>query len=102
VCDTGKINTACNGGAEQAAEKPTNAVVLSEAKDLALSIFKGMRDSSSPLLLRMTVLSSFSAACEAPPFQTRGEKGGLGRMGEAARRMAVRREGCSGNTPFLS
>jgi hypothetical protein len=28
------------------------------AKDLALSIFKAMRDSSSPLLLRMTALSS--------------------------------------------
>jgi hypothetical protein len=26
-----------------------------------------MRDSSSPLLLRMTALSSFSAACSAPP-----------------------------------
>jgi hypothetical protein len=31
------------------------------AKDLALSIFKAMRDSSSPLLLRMTVPTSFSA-----------------------------------------
>ena len=58
------------GGALQAAEKPCNAVILSPfavilsaaknlalplrvnyAKDLALSIFKAMRDSSSPLLL---------------------------------------------------
>jgi hypothetical protein len=36
------------GGALQAAEKPHNAVILSAAKDLALSIFKAMRDSSSP------------------------------------------------------
>jgi len=64
---------------KQAAEKPYNAVILSVAKDLALSILKAMRDSSSPLLLRMTALSSFSAACKAPPFQTRGEKSRLGR-----------------------
>jgi len=57
------------GGAEQAAEKPYNAVILSAAKDLALSIFKAMRDSSSPLLLRMTPLSGFSAACLALPLQ---------------------------------
>jgi len=48
---------------DQAAEKRSNAVILSIAKDLALSIFNAMRDSSSPLLLRMTALSSFSAAC---------------------------------------
>jgi hypothetical protein len=42
--------------AEQAAEKTYNAVILSAAKDLALSIFKAMRDSSWPLLLRMTAL----------------------------------------------
>jgi len=35
------------------------------AKDLALSIFKAMRDSSSLLLLRMTVPTSFSAARSA-------------------------------------
>jgi hypothetical protein len=34
--------------AEQAAEKPSNAVILSGAKDLALCIFNAMRDSSSP------------------------------------------------------
>jgi hypothetical protein len=45
------------------------AVILSGAKDLALSIFKAMRDSSSPLLFRMKVLSSFSAACKAPSFR---------------------------------
>jgi hypothetical protein len=71
------------GGAEQAAEKLYNAVILSAAKDLALSIFKAMRNSSSPPLLRMTALSSFSAARSAPPksrlppFQSRGEKSGL-------------------------
>ncbi|MGA2987046.1 MAG: hypothetical protein ABSG32_24880 [Terriglobia bacterium] len=36
------------GGAEQAAEKHYNTVILSAAKDLALSIFEAMRDSSSP------------------------------------------------------
>jgi hypothetical protein len=35
------------------------------AKDLALFFFNAMRDSSSPLLLRMTALWSFSAACLA-------------------------------------
>jgi hypothetical protein len=38
----------CNGGAKQAAEKRSNAVILSGAKDRALSIFKAMRDSLSP------------------------------------------------------
>jgi hypothetical protein len=36
------------GEAKQAAEKPYNIVILSAAKDLALSIFKAMRDSWSP------------------------------------------------------
>jgi hypothetical protein len=36
-------------GASQAAEKPSNAVILSEAKDRTLSIFKAVRDSSSPV-----------------------------------------------------
>jgi hypothetical protein len=35
-------------GAKQAAEKGLNAVILSEAKDLALNVFMAMRDSSSP------------------------------------------------------
>ena len=71
------------GGAEQAAEKPFNAVILSPfavilsaaknlalplrvnyAKDLALSVFKAMRDSSSPAALRMTVPKGFFAACK--------------------------------------
>jgi hypothetical protein len=59
------------GGALQAAEKPYNAVILSGAKDPALSIFEAMRDSSSPLLLRMTAHSSFSASSLAPPLQGR-------------------------------
>jgi hypothetical protein len=69
------------GRTSQAAEKPYNDVILSPfavilsvaknlalplrvdcAKDLALSIFKAMRDSSSPLLLRMAALLGFSAA----------------------------------------
>jgi len=33
-------------GAKQAAQKCSNAVILSGAKDLALSIFQAMRDSS--------------------------------------------------------
>jgi hypothetical protein len=44
-----------NGGTLQAAEKPFNAVILSSfavilsaAKNLALSVFKAVRDSSSP------------------------------------------------------
>jgi hypothetical protein len=35
-------------GAYQAAEKPFIAVILSAAKNRALSIFKALRDSSSP------------------------------------------------------
>jgi hypothetical protein len=35
-------------GAEQAAEKRSPAVILSEAKNLALRIFMNIRDSSSP------------------------------------------------------
>jgi hypothetical protein len=54
------------GGALQAAEKLETAVILSAAKDLALSIFNARRDSSSPLLLRMTALSSFSAGSFSP------------------------------------
>jgi len=86
------------GGALRAAEKPYDAVILSPfavvlsaaknlalplrvncAKDLALSIFKAMQDSSSPLLLRMTALLGFSAACKAvpPAASSRGEKSGV-------------------------
>ncbi|MGO8734636.1 MAG: hypothetical protein ACLQVM_17810, partial [Terriglobia bacterium] len=35
-------------GVKQAAEKPRHTVILSEAKNLALSVFKAMRDPSSP------------------------------------------------------
>src|SRR5208337_1042950 len=61
----------------QAAGKPTEAVILSEAKNLALSVFKKIRRARSFAALRMTPVERFSAACEAPPFQTRGEKCGL-------------------------
>ena len=37
----------CIGGAEQAAEKPLQAVIPSGARNLALSIFNAVRDSSS-------------------------------------------------------
>jgi hypothetical protein len=55
--------------AEQAAEKRFPAVILSEAKNLALRIFKNIRNSSSSAnknggLLRMTAPKGFSAACE--------------------------------------
>jgi hypothetical protein len=62
------------GGAEQAAEKPWNAVILSAAKDLGLRVFNAMRDSSSLLLLRMTVL----ALNVAPPL--RAAHAGLNRL----------------------
>jgi hypothetical protein len=64
------------GGASQAAEKPCNAVILSScavilsaAKNLALSIFKAGEILRRLWLLRMTVPPSFSAACSAAPFQ---------------------------------
>jgi hypothetical protein len=37
-----------DGTASQAAEKPSSTVILSAAKNLALCIFKAMRDSSPP------------------------------------------------------
>jgi hypothetical protein len=54
----------------QVAEKRFQAVILSEAKNLAPSIFKTMRDPSSSAsknggLLRMTAPRGFSAACFA-------------------------------------
>jgi hypothetical protein len=44
--DPAPAGSACR--AKQAAEKPFQAVILSEAKNLALSDFKAMRDPSSP------------------------------------------------------
>jgi hypothetical protein len=49
------------GGALQAAEKPYNAVILSAAKDLALSIFKAMRDSSFARLRTAAAPQNYSA-----------------------------------------
>jgi hypothetical protein len=81
------------GGASQGAEGPFQAVIPSPslsfrakrgispcplgvncARNLALSVFKTMRDSSSSAnknggLLGMTRQTSFSAACSAPPLQ---------------------------------
>jgi hypothetical protein len=54
------------GGAEQAAEKPANAVILSEAKDLALSAFKAMRDSSSPAAPQNDSVCEFFPQPEKP------------------------------------
>ncbi|MGO8737202.1 MAG: hypothetical protein ACLQVM_30930, partial [Terriglobia bacterium] len=50
------------GGSSQAAEKLVSAVVLSEA----LECGSLLPHSKAPL--RMTAETSFSAACEAPPF----------------------------------
>ncbi|MGA2985492.1 MAG: hypothetical protein ABSG32_16900, partial [Terriglobia bacterium] len=60
------------GGALQAAEKRLNAVILSAAKDLALSVFKAMRDSSSPgapqnVSAKGFFRSLFSPAVARPP-----------------------------------
>jgi len=67
----------------------------SVAKDLALPAQGKLREESRPAhfhehtrfflryaqdrlrLLRMTPPASFSAACKAPPFQSRGERSGL-------------------------
>jgi hypothetical protein len=38
----------CKGGAKEVAGKRSHAVILRAVKDLALCIFKAMRDSSSP------------------------------------------------------
>jgi len=43
-------------GLNRLRKKRSNAVILSAAKDLALSVFKAMRDSSSLLLLSMTAV----------------------------------------------
>jgi hypothetical protein len=45
--------------AEQAAEKLFQAVILSEAKNLALSILKTMRDPSSPAAPQDDSLKAF-------------------------------------------
>ena len=50
-------------GASQAAEKPFETVILSEAKNLALCIFKKIRRARSFATLRMTTVERFSAAC---------------------------------------
>jgi hypothetical protein len=54
------------GGAKQAAEKPYNAVILSAAKDLALSIFKAMRDSSSPAAPQNDSADEFFRSRQSP------------------------------------
>ncbi|MGO8735920.1 MAG: hypothetical protein ACLQVM_24360 [Terriglobia bacterium] len=51
--------------AEQAAEKLFETVILSEAKNLALCIFKKIRRARSFATLRMTTVELFSAACKA-------------------------------------
>ena len=88
------------GGAKQAAEKPSHAVILSVAKDLALSIFKRHvpdgqgkaadlktrsatlpRPEFLPIMGSRTAVDAqndsageFFRSLYAPPFQTRGGK----------------------------
>ena len=74
--------------AKQAAGKPLQVVIPSGARNLALSIYTAVRDSSWSAnknggLLGMTGQTGISAACLAPPFRTRlrpskaGEKAGF-------------------------
>ena len=64
----------CNGGAEQAAEKPFSAVILSAAKDLHWFVSKEIL----PMLrCAQHDRRPFSAACKAPPFQARVDKFGV-------------------------
>src|ERR1019366_3631937 len=63
-----------SGGAEQAAEKRFPAVILSEAKNLALRIFTNIRVPSSPAAPQDDSFGGFSAACEGLPFPALREK----------------------------
>jgi hypothetical protein len=65
------------GGALEAAEKRGDTVILSEAKNLALSIFRKIRRARSFASLRVTIARSLSAASLAPSFQTQCEKSKL-------------------------
>jgi hypothetical protein len=61
----------------QAAEKRFPAVILSEAKNIALRIFMNIRDSSSSRragLLRMTVPKRFSAASQREALAVDGKE----------------------------
>jgi hypothetical protein len=72
------------GGAKQAAEKPSRAVILSAAKnlalplrvnyakDLALSIFKAMRDSSSLAAPQNDSADKFSRSLFSPALSDPG------------------------------
>jgi hypothetical protein len=55
--------------AEQAAEERFQAVIVSEAKSLVLSIFKTMRDSSSPAAPQDDNLKRFFGRLQSPPLQ---------------------------------
>ena len=75
------------GGAFQAAEKPSNIVILSEARDLALSIFKTGRDSSSPAAPQIDKAEGFfrSLFSAAIPTEMERPSGGEARVGRASR-----------------
>jgi hypothetical protein len=57
------------GGAKQAAEKPLQAVIPSGAKDLALSFFQTMRDSSSPAAPQNDSANEFFRSLESPALR---------------------------------
>ena len=59
----------CKGRALEAVEKRFETVILSEAKNPALSLFKKIRRARSFAALRMTIAESFSAASIAQPQQ---------------------------------
>ena len=62
------------GGAKHAAEKLVQAVILSSSEGSGFEFSNDYRFFVACWLLRMTVLGRFSAACKAPPVQSRGEK----------------------------
>jgi hypothetical protein len=85
----------------EAAEKPFQAVILSEAKNLALSIFKTMRDPSSPAtpqddsrkgffrrLFNPAVTDASHHSSVSPPAQSRS------RAESAARLLSVHPGSC--------
>jgi hypothetical protein len=67
----GKTFQYCHSEEPAGDEEPRTAL-----KTLRARFFAALRMTANEL--RMTARASFSAACKAPPFQSRGEKSGLG------------------------
>jgi hypothetical protein len=78
-------------GDSQAAEILVQAVILSSSEGSGFEFSSDYRLFVACWLLRMTVLGRFSAACKAPPFQSRGEKSGLGKHGRTRRTTSAAR-----------